>query len=181
MMETFSLIEGQFLLFLQSFARQAGLNEFFIALTHVGMIIWPVLGIVLLITKKHRKEGAGMLLAIGIGIVITNVLLKNAAARPRPYTLLNNLTILIDAPSDYSFPSGHTCMSVAAAGALVGLSNRKWAIAGCVLAALIAFSRMYVGVHYPTDILGGALAGALSAWIAVRIIKYAERKKYNRT
>lgn len=177
MIETFSLIEGQFLLFLQSVARHAGLNEFFIVLTHAGMVIWPVLGIVLLITKRHRKEGIGMLLAIGIGVIITNVILKNAAARPRPYTLLNDLTPLISAPRDYSFPSGHTCMSVAAAGTLVGLSDRKWAIAGCTLAALIAFSRMYVGVHYPTDILGGAVIGALSAWIAVHIIRYAEQKK----
>ncbi len=121
-----------------------------------------------------------MLIAIGIGVLITNVLLKNAAARPRPYTLLNDLTILISAPRDYSFPSGHTCMSVAAAGTLVGLADRKWAIAGCVLAALIAFSRMYVGVHYPTDILGGALVGALSAWIAVRVVRYAEQRKYKK-
>ena len=169
----FSLMEGNVLLFLQEFVRNPLLNMFFIFVTGLGDkgFIWILAAILLLLRKKHRKKGVTVLLALGIGFVITNLLLKNIVARPRPYTILTELEILIPKPSDYSFPSGHTCSSFAAALAMLKVCDRKIGIFACVLAVLIAFSRLYVGVHYPTDVLAGALLGTVSALIAVWSMK----------
>ncbi|MGN0204484.1 MAG: phosphatase PAP2 family protein [Coprococcus sp.] len=171
-MEIISVTEGNFLLLLQEVIRHPWLDIFFTFITNLGNAgwIWILAGIILLACKKHRREGTAVLLALLIGFIITNLLLKNIVARPRPYTLLNELEILIKAPSDYSFPSGHTCSSVAAALTMLKLSDRRLGIAACILAALIAFSRMYVGVHYPTDVIIGALIGAFSAVVSVRVI-----------
>lgn len=178
-MEIFLLTEGGFLLFLQEIVRHPWLNDFFTFITKLGNAgwIWILAGIVLLACKKHRREGIAVLLALLIGFIITNLLLKNIVARLRPYTVLNELEILIKAPSDYSFPSGHTCSSVAAALTMLKLSDRRLGIAACVLAVLIAFSRMYVGVHYPTDVLAGALIGAFSAWLSVWAVNRWEKRR----
>ncbi len=180
-MQGFSLFEGGFLMFLQEYIRNPWLDTFFTTITKLGNAgwFWIALGVLLLISRKHRKEGMAVLLSLLIGFMITNVLLKNLIARPRPYTIIEGLNILISEPSDYSFPSGHTCSSVAAALALLQMSDRKTGIAACILAFLIAFSRLYVGVHFPSDVIVGAIIGALSAWISVMIIekrKNIERK-----
>lgn len=170
--------DGNFLMFLQEAVRNPLLDGFFTFVTKLGdaAFIWIVAAVVLLANKKHRKEGEAVTLALVIGFIITNVLLKNIVARPRPYTVLEGLKILIDAPSDYSFPSGHTCSSFGAALAMLSLSDRRLGIAACVLAVLIAFSRLYIGVHYPTDVLAGLLIGAFSAWMSVKIVMNGQKK-----
>lgn len=178
----FSLTEGSFLLFLQDYIRHPWLDAFFTFITKLGNagLIWILEGIILLICKKHRREGIAVLLALLIGFIITNLLLKNIVARPRPYTLLNELEILIKAPSDYSFPSGHTCSSVAAALTMLKLSDKRIGIAACILAVLIAFSRMYIGVHYPSDVLAGAVIGAFAAFLSVWMVKKLKFKNIER-
>lgn len=168
----FSLTEGSFLLFLQEIVRHPWLDVFFTFITKLGNAgwIWILAAVILFASKKHRREGITVLLALCIGFVATNLLLKNIVARARPYTLLQGLEILISEPSDYSFPSGHTCSSFAAALAMLKVSDKKLGIAACILAVLIAFSRMYIGVHYPSDVLAGALIGAFSAFVSVWII-----------
>lgn len=90
-----------------------------------------------------------------------NVLLKNLIARTRPYAAIEGLTLLIPPPSDYSFPSGHTASSFAMAVVLYRKLERKWGITAIVLASLIALSRLYLGAHYPSDILFGMMSGIL--------------------
>ncbi len=132
-------------------------------------IFWIVLAVVLACFPKTRKAGFTMGLAMLFGLFIGNMLLKNLVARVRPYDVELGVTLLIDKLSSFSFPSGHTLSSFAAATALV-CRHRKWGIAALVLAGLIAFSRLYLFVHYPTDVLGGALLGVACAFLAAKLI-----------
>ena len=100
---------------------------------------------------------------------LTNLLLKNIVARPRPFAEIEALIPMITKPKDFSFPSGHTTASFAVALVMLRMLPKKFGIPAVVLAALVAFSRLYLGVHYPTDVLAGfviALVGStLSVWI----------------
>ncbi len=91
--------------------------------------------------------------------------------------MVEGLTILIPKQVDYSFPSGHTSSSVAAALAIWKNTPRKYGIVAIVLAVLISLSRLYVGVHYPTDVLGGVAGGILAAWMAVWVMKLRMKKE----
>lgn len=110
--------------------------------------------------KKYRQTGISLAFALVIAFVLGNLILKNVIARPRPCWVRESIG-LIAVPKDYSFPSGHTHVSVLLA-VVLWHENRKWGIAAGCLAVLVAFSRMYLYVHYPTDILGGALLGAFA-------------------
>lgn len=142
------------------------------AITHLGDAgaVWILLAAVLLGFPKHRKAGLSMALALLIGLVVCNLTLKPLVARMRPfdYQLLHfgkQIPLLIPAPADFSFPSGHTCSSFAAATALL-LRNRKLGTPAMILAALIAFSRLYLYVHYPTDVLASIALGVCAAFVA---------------
>lgn len=136
------------------------------SLGNVG-ILWIVIAAALLCTKKFRKTGLQMAVGLILGLIFGNLLIKNIVARPRPFTL-RGTDIIIKAPRDYSFPSGHTLASVISAY-ILWHNNRKAGIAATVTAALIAFSRIYLYVHYPTDIIGGTLLGLLIGFVTVKI------------
>ena len=116
------------------------------------------------------------LLSMGAGALITNVCLKNLVARPRPYEVVEGLVPLIGKPTDYSFPSGHTCASFACALVLYRILPKKYGVPAVILASLIAFSRLYVGVHYPTDVLGGMFVGIFSSCLVLCIGKKRTKK-----
>lgn len=147
------------------------------ALGNMGLI-WIVLGVGLLAARNHRREGIFVLAALGVDFLLCNLLLKNIVARPRPCDLNPLVSLLIPKPSDYSFPSGHTAAGIAAATALYLAGARKWLWRGAFfLAAVIAFSRLYLYVHFPTDIVGGAAVGAFSAWAASLLLSKKIRKE----
>ncbi len=166
MLEFLQELDGNILLFIQEYLRQPWMDGFWKTITHLGDagMFWIVTAIVLLIWKRTRKAGLSASLALIIGALITNVALKNLMARIRPYEVVAGLTRIIEQQHDFSFPSGHTCASFAAAFALYRTLPRKWGIACLVLAALISFSRLYVGVHYPSDVLGGGVVGIFAGW-----------------
>ncbi|MGN0510734.1 MAG: phosphatase PAP2 family protein [Lachnospiraceae bacterium] len=173
-------LDGNLLLWIQNHLRADAMNGFWTFITSLGNggWVWIVLGILLLFFPKTRKLGILTLLSMLIGFLITNICLKNLVARPRPYTQIPDLTILVKEPHDWSFPSGHTTASFAFAFAFYfGLEHKKYSIPVFVLAALIAFSRLYVGVHYPTDVLGGLLTGTLCAFLAWNIYNRREKKR----
>ena len=116
-------------------------------------------------------------MSMGIGALLTNVFLKNAVSRIRPYDAVEAIVPLVEKLSDYSFPSGHTCASFASAFVYYRLLPRKYGVMTMVLAVLIAFSRLYLGVHYPTDVLGGFLIGVLSSILAYQIVECYLKKK----
>lgn len=120
-------------------------------------IFWIAVAVVLLFFPKYRKIGLSMGAALIIGLLVCNVTLKPLIARIRPYDYQlayfgKEISLLIAAPHDFSFPSGHTLASFEAATALL-IGNKKLGIPAMILACLIAFSRLYLYVHYPTDVL----------------------------
>jgi len=145
------------------------LDNFMIAISWLGNngLVWCVMTIFLLLRPKTRYCGVVCAAALLLSLLFCNVLLKNLIARPRPYDMLPWLQPLIPPLADFSFPSGHASSSFAAAVALaLAGPGKKWAIPAFTLALLICFSRMYVGVHYPSDVLGGLLIGSLCGHIA---------------
>lgn len=119
---------------------------------------------------KTRKVGILVSVALLLDVLTCNVILKPLIARTRPYDVNTAVELLIRAPRDYSFPSGHTAASFAAAAALWFADKKKLAIPALVLAVLIAFSRMYFYVHYPTDVLGGAILGMVCGWLSYKLL-----------
>ena len=123
-----------------------------------GGLIWILAAAVLLCIRKRRRYGVLLLIGLALGLLIGNIILKHAAARPRPCWLDPTVQLLIRAPRDYSFPSGHTMASVIGATVLTG-ADRRFAPVAIPLAALIAFSRLYLFVHFPSDVLAAVLIG----------------------
>lgn len=140
-------------------------------------IIWIVLAVVLLILPKTRKTGIIVAAALLMDLILCNLILKNLVARVRPYDVNTAIAILIKKPLDFSFPSGHTAASFAAMTALFLAKMKKAWIAALVLAVLIAFSRLYFYVHYPTDVLGGAVVGILSGIIGYAIVEKIDKRR----
>ena len=145
-------------------------------------IAWIILTIILLLIPKTRKAGAYMAVALIADLIICNAILKPIVARPRPYSINKTIKLLLPPLRDYSFPSGHTAASFASVSALYFAGRKRLAVGAFVVSILIAFSRMYLYVHYPTDVLGGLIIGLLCGWIADVIMKrIAERKSKART
>lgn len=173
MLEFLLEMDGKILLFIQEYLRFPWLTEilkFITALGNGGMI-WIVLAAVFLCMKRYRKTGIDMAVALLIGYLVTNLLLKNLFGRIRPYDAVAGLQALVGPLWDSSFPSGHTTSSVAAAFVMLKGTPRYLGVTGMVLAVLIAFSRLYLGVHYPTDVLVGALVGLFAAFSAKYTVK----------
>ena len=140
------------------------LDKIMIVLTKLGDagILWIAIALILLIPKKYRRAGLQMLITMAITYVIGNLILKNLIARERPCWIDTTVPLLIASPSGYSFPSGHSMNGFASALALF-LNDKKLGIPALVLAAAIAFSRLYHFVHFPTDVLGGILIATVVA------------------
>ena len=149
-----------------------------------GGAIFIVLGLVLLFTKKHRKAGLAVIVALLVMLLCNDLFLKEFFARPRPFNLFETdpekyafwgknyvFPELISKPTSYSFPSGHTASAFAAAIALLW-HNRKIGVPVTVFAALMGFSRIYVEVHYCTDVIAGVVSGIICALVAVLIVKF---------
>lgn len=130
-----------------------------------GGAVWIATAVLLLFFRKTRRAGVAMLLALAAGYVIGNLCIKELVMRPRPFVTHSDLTALLDPGDPWSFPSGHALSSFAAATALWCFHKKAGALA-LVLAALIAFSRLYASVHYPTDVLAGMLIGIALAHAA---------------
>lgn len=138
-------------------------------------VFWIILGVCLLISKKHRKEGVLVLIGLLMGLIIGNGIVKNLVARERPCWLNPDFHLLIANPKDYSFPSGHTQASVIAATILT-MCNKKWGVIVIPLAILIAFSRLYLYVHFPSDVLAGALMGVIIGAATVVVFQLISRR-----
>ena len=137
-----------------------------------GGILWIGTAAVLLLTPRHRRTGAAIAAALVLEALCCNVILKPLVARLRPCDVNTAVQLLISRPDDFSFPSGHTGASFAAVGTMFASRDRLW-IPALPLAALIAFSRLYLYVHYPSDVLAGALLGIMAGWLGSFLSRYA--------
>ena len=137
-------------------------------------IFWMVVAALLAFTKKYRKIGFGMAFAMAMGLLVCNIILKPLVGRIRPYdfqeTLGVTINLLIEKQHDFSFPSGHTIASFEACTVML-LGSRKLGIPATLLAILIAFSRLYLYVHYPTDVITSVFLGILFGILGYAIAK----------
>jgi undecaprenyl-diphosphatase len=150
-----------------------------------GGWIWIAMALILLCIPKYRKTGLTMGVALLMGLLICNLWLKPWIGRLRPFDYQLQcygrlIPLLIEAPADFSFPSGHTIASFEAATVLL-IRHKKWGIPTVFLAVLIAFSRLYLYVHYPTDVLASIVLGVSIAFAANYLVNQGytlyERKK----
>ena len=140
------------------------LDKIMVFITSLGEdgILWLSIGVICMFFKKHRKMGAQLFLSMLCTYVLGNLILKNIFARPRPCDIDTAITLLVSHPRGFSFPSGHSINSMAAAVALF-LNNKKIGIPAIIVAILMGFSRLYLFVHFPTDVLGGFVIAILVA------------------
>ena len=152
--------------------HQDWLSEIMIFFSTIGNggMCWIVVCLALLIIPRTRKCGLVMAFSMILTLILGNKIIKNVVARPRPCAVDQSVRLLIPFPGEYSFPSGHTSNSFTAAVS-VFLFYRKPGIIALAVASIIAFSRMYLFVHYPTDILGGILLGTLDAMLVYACVQ----------
>ena len=151
------------------------------AITRLGDVgfIWILLGCVLLFLPRERSLGIRILLGIVFSALICNLFLKNLVGRVRPFELVETVRLLVEMPHDSSFPSGHT--SAAFAAAVVVLKSKwRWHYWVLALAVLVAASRLYLYVHFPTDVLGGMVTGTVSGLLACGIVSRIEAYRSRR-
>lgn len=172
--------DSDVLIWIQEYLKSDFLDWFMPKITVLGDsgLIWIIFGLILVLSKKYRKQGILVWIGLLLGLIFGNLIVKNLVARPRPFTLNPNIQLLIPAPSEYSFPSGHTLSSTIAA-TIITLTNKKFGWIAIPLALLIAFSRLYLQVHFPTDIIGGIVmglvVGTLTYFIGTKIINICKK------
>lgn len=162
------IMDAQILLWIQNNLRVQALNPVMVGITLLGSggAVWIAILLILLLRKNTRRYGAVGVVSLGVATAIYFVL-NRIVRRTRPFLAVKGLTMLGSKPLNYSFPSGHTTSAFAVAVVVFLCLPRKFGIPALILAALIAFSRLYIGVHYPTDVLTGFLIGTITA-IVVR-------------
>lgn len=153
-MEILKFIHGTSNAFLNNAMRH-------ITLLGNGGMIWIIIAILLLLSKKYRRVGILAALSLLLVTIFGEGIIKHIVQRPRPFTELRYMKILITKPSSYSFPSGHASSSFAVAY-VIGKKIKPLRLPVYILAILIAYSRLYLFVHYPTDVLCGIILGTLT-------------------
>ena len=171
MMKIISLIQkfdSSILLYIKDNMHGTIMDKVMVAITSLGDngAIWIIIAIILMINKKYRKIGFMALLALLLSTILGEGILKNVVQRIRPSADIPAIDLLIVKPLSYSFPSGHTTSSFAVAGVLAKYF-KNYALEIFSLASLIAFSRLYLYVHYPTDVLAGVVLGLICSGIIV--------------
>ena len=138
--------------------------------------LWIILAAVLLLLRTQRKYGAAMACGLVLDLVSCNMLLKPLVGRIRPFAVHPVVELLIPPPLDAAFPSGHTAASFAAVFALKTAGSPLWKPALAV-AVVMAFSRLYLYVHWPSDVRAGALLGAAVGWAGAKIVENVLEKR----
>lgn len=179
MLAVLSRLEGMFLLWVQEAVRRPWLDPVVSFYTKLGDsgLVWIVLCALMLLWPKTRRAGMAGAFALLLSLLCTNILLKQIIARTRPWLVIEGLLPLVAEKDPNSFPSGHSSAALACASAWWHFLPRPWRVAALAGALLMALSRLYVGVHFPTDVLCGILVGVLCGWGGWRLEEM--RKKGN--
>lgn len=172
MLQMMTMLDQTMLLWVQDAIRTPLLTAILTLITRLGDdgAVWLLISIGLLFSKKTRALGIVALCSLGCTYLLNNLLLKNLVARIRPYEAVSGLQRLIEAQEDFSFPSGHTASSFAVAVVLLRNLPKTYGASALILAVLIGFSRVYLGVHYPTDVICGALIGTTIAILVYNMV-----------
>ena len=147
-----------------------------------GGWIFIAASIVLVLFARTRRAGTSALTAMLFGLLVTNLTLKPLIGRLRPWVVMNGFEVLVTSSDLNSFPSGHTCAAFAFAVAICSVCPKKQIKAAALIAAaLMGFSRLYVGVHFPTDVLAGAVVGTVcglaAAWLNRKVFTWISDRK----
>ena len=170
-------IDNSILQFIQINMRSSIIDKVMILITSLcnGAIIWMLIGIIFLINKKYRRYGLMIIFALMLCFIVGNLSLKPLVARIRPFDAVPLLDgLLIKAPIDFSFPSGHTMCSFASAVVMFYM-NKRIGIFALILSFLIGFSRLYLYVHYPSDVFLGMVIGILMGSVSIIIFNKIEK------
>lgn len=164
--------DEQVLVWIAENIRCALLDPFMKLYTQMGNtgMLFIVLGILMLFFKRTRKAGLSALCAMLIGLIVVNFTIKPLVSRPRPWLVIENFVNLVEEHDPNSFPSGHTNAAFAFALAVCMSAPRRWMkVTAVCMAVVMGLSRLYVGVHFPSDVLMGAVIGSLcglaGAWV----------------
>ena|SRR3990167_3117704 len=174
-------LDRQIFIYINHLPHTPLLNDIFLFFSLVGVygVIWIILSFILFITDKikNQKEILTLLLSIFMELFVVELLMKNYFARVRPEYVFKNIIKVLSISSTYSFPSSHAALGFASAYVLAA-NRRKYQLLFYGLATLIAFSRIYLGKHYPSDVLTGAVIGVVTGWVSVKITKSIKMKEY---
>jgi len=177
MLDLICSLDAKIILWIQENLRNPILSSIFITITKTGDagFLFIVLGSLLLCFSRTRKTGAVFLLALVLNFILNTLILKNIFARPRPFQSLEMLSTLVPSPPGFSFPSGHTSSAFSCMVTLF-FTGKKFAPYALIYSILMGFSRVYVGVHYPSDVIIGALVGVVCAYLSVFVSNAYEKR-----
>lgn len=159
---------------IQTHLRCYLLDKIMPMITFLGNKGWffILLAVIMILIPKTRRWGAWLASSLGLGFLFCNMLIKNMVERVRPYDRVENITLLVEKLSDYSFPSGHTVVAFEFLAVIVMMPVKKrYKVIAGVMAFMMAFSRLYLYVHFPSDVLAGMLLGSLFGVMGVRIVE----------
>ena len=184
MLEVIQHLDETVLRWIASNIRAEWLNPAAVFYTTLGNggLIFIAISVVLLFFCKTRKAGISSLMGMLLGLIVTNLTVKPLVGRLRPWVVMEYFEVLVTSGDLNSFPSGHTCAAFAFAAALCAVLPQRWAKAAALIAAaLMGFSRLYVGVHFPTDVLAGAAigiaCGVLGAWVGNALLGWINGRR----
>lgn len=171
-LEMLYAIDFSILDFIQSTFKCVFLDYIMAFFSYIGEVggIWIITAVILMCFRKTRATGAMVLSAVILGYLIGELGLKHFVARPRPFVENPAIQPFVAPPHGYSFPSGHSCSSFAAATVLL-MRDKRFGIPALAVAVLIAFSRLYNYVHFPSDVLTGILLGVICAFVVAFIFR----------
>lgn len=172
-------MEAEILLWLQDY-RTDWLTPLLVTVTHLGDygFLWIILGLYCCNRKDYRLTGIRILGALAYVLLVNNLLLKNLINRERPFHAIEELVLLTAEPLGSSFPSGHTAGAMAAGYIFYKYFPGKYSVVLIALGLVMGFSRLYVGAHYPSDVLGGIIVGLLCGYASdVTVAKFTDYYK----
>ena len=164
--------------FIQMLLKNPLMDRIMVLITTLGNegILYYIILVLLLINKKTRKLGVILGVSMLLNHILSNMTLKPLIARTRPFDVNTAVEIIIKKPSSYSFPSGHTAQAFTTAFAFL-FAKSKFAKPMFIFAFIMAFTRLYLYVHYPTDILGGILCGLISSYLGYNLVEIIYKMK----
>ncbi len=170
-------IDEAILFYIQTHLKSPALDRIMVSITSLGNagLIWIVIAFLFLITRKYKKCGISIICTLFLSRIMGDDILKPWIGRIRPCHKFTQIPLVIPPPHSFSFPSGHTMIGFACA-TIIFHFNKKLGSWAYIIASLIAYSRLHLFLHYPTDILGGIAFGILTSQILLLILEFLSRK-----
>ncbi len=165
-------LDASILLWIQENMRTDLMTTIMKGITRLGDngTLWIVLTVLFLVLNKTRRVGLTSAVALIITFLTVNLGIKNAVARTRPYEVIDGLINLVEKQHDFSFPSGHSAHAFAVGVVILIMMPKKFGVPIFIISILMAYSRLYIGVHYPSDVIAGALIGTIIAFLSIFIV-----------